>query len=253
MEQAGDGPGLLFLHAGIADSRMWDAEFEAFRDAHRVVRSDTRGFGRSPMPSGRFSYDDDVAAVAGAAGLARATLVGCSFGANIALDAAFAFPELVERLVLVSPGLGGGGDSEEMRRFEEAEEAALERGDLDGATELNLRMWVDGPRREPGEVDPSVRERVRVMQLDAFRVAMPEGVERVRLEPPAAARLAELRVPTLVVIGELDVLFVLAAGERIEREVVGARRAVVSGVAHMVNLERPDEFRRILEDFLRSP
>jgi 3-oxoadipate enol-lactonase len=253
VEQAGDGPGLLFLHAGIADSRMWDAEFEAFRDAHRVVRSDTRGFGRSPMPSGRFAYHDDVAAVARAAGLARATLVGCSFGANTALDTAFAFPELVERLVLVSPGLGGGGDSDEMRRFEEEEEAALERGDLDGATELNLRMWVDGPRRPPGEADPSVRERVRVMQLDAFRVAMPEGVERVRLEPPAAARLAELRVPTLVVIGELDVPFVLAAGERIEREVVGARRAVVPSVAHMVNLERPNEFRLILEDFLRSP
>jgi pimeloyl-ACP methyl ester carboxylesterase len=140
-----------------------------------------------------------------------------------------------------------------MRRFEEEEEAALERGDLEGATELNLRMWVDGPRRGPDEVDPEVRERVRVMQLDAFRMEMPSGVERVRLEPPAAGRLGELRVPTLAVAGQLDVPFVLGAAERIEREVPGARRVVVSDAAHMVNLERPAEFRRILEDFLRSP
>jgi pimeloyl-ACP methyl ester carboxylesterase len=252
VEQAGQGPGLLFLHAGVADSRMWDAEFGAFRDSHRVVRFDTRGFGRSPMPSGRFAYHDDAAAVARAAGLARCTLVACSFGANIALETALAHPGLVERLVLVSPGLGGGADSEEMRRFEAEEEAALERGDLDGATELNLRMWVDGPRRGPDEVDAEVRERVRVMQLDAFRVEMPSGVERVRLEPPAATRLGELRVPTLVVAGELDMPFVLSAAERVEREVPGARRVVVPGVAHMVNLERPAEFRRLLEDFLRS-
>ena len=231
---------------------MWDVEFQAFRDSHRVVRFDTRGFGRSPMPSGRFAYHDDVAAVARAAGLARATLVGCSFGANIALDAALAHAGLVQRLVLVSPGLGGGAGSEEMRRFDEEEEAALERGDLDRATELNLRMWVDGPSRDPGDVDPLVRERVRIMQLDALRVEMPSGVERVRVDPPASDRLGDVRVPTLAIAGELDVPFVVDAVERIEREIPGARRVVVAGVAHMVNLERPSEFRRILEDFLRS-
>ena len=231
---------------------MWDVEFQAFRDSHRVVRFDTRGFGRSPMPSGRFAYHDDVAPVARAAGLARATVVGCSFGANIALDAALAHAGLVQRLVLVSPGLGGGAGSEEMRRFDEEEEAALERGDLDRATELNLRMWVDGPSRDPGDVDPLVRERVRIMQLDALRVEMPSGVERVRVDPPASDRLGDVRVPTLAIAGELDVPFVVDAVERIEREIPGARRVVVAGVAHMVNLERPSEFRRILEDFLRS-
>jgi 3-oxoadipate enol-lactonase len=251
-EWAGQGAGLLFLHAGVADSRMWNAEFEAFRDSHRVVRFDTRGFGRSRMPSGRFAYHDDVAAVAHAAGIAHATLVGCSFGANIALDTALAHAGLVERLVLVSPGLGGGAGSEEMRRFDEEEEAALERGDLDGATELNLRMWVDGPSRDPGDVDPLMRERVRIMQLDAFRAEMPSGVERVRVDPPASDRLGEVRVPALAIAGELDVPFVVDAAERIEREVPGARRVVVPGVAHMVNLERPSEFRQILEDFLRS-
>lgn len=249
-EWSGSGSALLFLHAGVADSRMWDAEFETFARSHRVIRFDTRGFGRSPMPAGRFAYHDDVAAVARAAGCERVTLVGCSFGGNIAIDTALAHPALVERLVLVAPGLGGGDDDPAMQRFGEEEEALLDRGDLDGATELNLRMWVDGPHRTPEEVDPGVRERVRVMQLDAFRVPMPSGVERTRLDPPAHERLSEIAAPTLIVVGSLDVPFILAAAERIEREVPGARRVVVPGAAHMVSMERPREFARALVEFL---
>jgi 3-oxoadipate enol-lactonase len=249
-EWSGTGPGLLFLHAGVADSRMWDAEFAAFSDRFRVARFDIRGFGRSAMSPGRFAYHDDVAAVARAAGLERAILVGCSFGGSIALDTSLAYPDLVEGLVLVAPGLGGGDDDEEMRRFGEAEEAALERGDLDGATELNLRMWVDGPRRKPEQVDAAVRERVRMMQRDAFAHEVPTGVERVRIAPPASERLGEISVPTLVVVGELDVPFILAAAERIEREVPRARRVTIPEAAHMVTMERGKEFQRVMGDFL---
>jgi pimeloyl-ACP methyl ester carboxylesterase len=249
-EWAGSGPAILFLHAGVADSRMWDTEFAAFSGSSRVVRFDTRGFGRSPMPAATFAYHDDVVAVMGAAGCERATLVGCSFGANIAVDTALAHPDRIERLVLIAPGLGGGDDDEAMRRFGEEEEALLERGDLDGATELNLRMWVDGPFRVPAVVDPAVRERVRVMQRGAFALEMPAGVKRTHLDPPAAQRLSEIRVPTLVVVGALDVPYLLDVAERIEREVPDARRVVIPDAAHMVTLERPREFDRALRDFL---
>jgi len=249
-EVAGQGPGLVFIHAGVADCRMWDAEFAAFQNRFRVVRFDMRGFGRTPMPPGKFSYHDDVASVMRTAGLERATLVGCSFGANVAVETCLAFPGLVERLVLIAPGLGEGGDVEEIQRFDEAEEAALERGDLDGATELNLRLWVDGLFRQPGEVAPSVREHVRVMQIENFRIPMPDGIERVRIDPPAGERLREIAVSTLVVVGALDVPFLGDVAERIEREVTRARRVVIPGAAHMLNLEKPAEFQRILEGFL---
>lgn len=229
---------------------MWDGVYERFTGSHRAVRFDVRGFGRSPMPAGRFAYHDDVTGALDASGLARATLVGCSFGANIAVETCLAHPDRVDGLVLIAPGLGEGGSTEEMRRFIEDEEAALERGDLDGATELNLRMWVDGPSRGPGEADPAVRERVRVMQRAAFEMAMPEGVERTRLDPPAERRLHEIAVPTVVVIGALDVPFVLRVAERIEREAPGARRVVVPGVAHMVSMEAPGEFTGLLREFL---
>ena len=252
-EVAGQGPGLVFIHAGVADSRMWDAEFAAFQDSFRVLRFDLRGFGRTPMPPGSFAYHDDVAGVMRASGLECATLVGCSFGANVAVDACLAFPGLVERLVLIAPGLGAGSESEEVRRFDEAEEAALERGDLEGATELNLGLWVDGPFRKPDEVSAEARERVREMQMGNFRVVMPKEIERVRLEPPAAERLSEIRIPTLVALGALDVPFLAGVAERIGREVPGSRLVVVPEAAHMLNLEKPEEFRRILSEFLSAP
>jgi len=248
-EAAGAGPGLAFIHAGVADSRMWDADFAEFARRFRVVRMDLRGFGRSPLVPGRFSHRDDVAEALRAAGLERATLVGCSFGSTVAVETALAHPDLVEGLVLVSPSLGGG-ESEEMERFGEKEEALLERGDLDGATELNLRMWVDGPHRTPDQVAPELRERVRVMQREAFAMELPEGVQVARLEPPAEKRLDEIRVPTLVIIGALDVPYVLEASEQLAREVKAARRVVVAGAAHLPSLERPEAFRAILEEFL---
>ena len=193
-EAAGAGPGLAFIHAGVADSRMWDADFAEFARRFRVVRMDLRGFGRSPLVPGRFSHRDDVAEALRAAGLERATLVGCSFGSTVAVETALAHPDLVEGLVLVSPSLGGG-ESEEMERFGEKEEALLERGDLDGATELNLRMWVDGPHRTPDQVAPELRERVRVLEAEVARREAEDLSPRLKsLEEERAALLEERRV-----------------------------------------------------------
>src|SRR5919202_4219492 len=126
---------------------MWVHQLPMLEPELTVVRIDQRGFGRSPLPSGRFSHVDDVVSVLDELGLARATVVGASFGGRVALELAGAHPERVVRLVLVAPGLGGHDWSEVVTRFNEEEEAAYEAGDLDRATDLNVRLWVDGPRR----------------------------------------------------------------------------------------------------------
>jgi pimeloyl-ACP methyl ester carboxylesterase len=202
------------------------------------------------MVPGRFAYHDDVMGVMDAVGLPSATLVACSFGANIAVDACQAHPRRVKGLVLVAPGLGAMDTDPEIQKFWEAEDALLEQGDLEGATELNLRMWVDGPHRRADQVSADVRERVRVMQMDAFRMSMPQGVERARLDPPADGRLGEIGVPTMVVVGSLDLPMKLRTAERIEAAIPGARRAVIPDAAHMVTLERPAEFQTLLREFL---
>ncbi len=117
--------------------------------------------------------------------LGPATLIGVSLGGAIALETAIARPELVSRLVLVAPGLRGFEMSDETKAGWAEEEAALERGDVDGAVEVNLRMWVDGPSRAPDEVDADVRSKVGEMQRRAIEIWLEAGEER---RPPGAGR-----------------------------------------------------------------
>jgi len=115
-----------------------------------------------------------------------------------------------------------------------------------------VRLFHDGPYRTAAQVDPSVRERVREMQLRAFSMSEPDGAEVLKLSPPAIGRLAELRVPTLIVAGDLDLPEKLAVAERLAAEIPDAKKQIISDVAHMVNMEKPAEFNRIVLDFLRA-
>ena len=90
-----DAPAILFLHAGVATSAMWDPQFRDLSRDHRVVRYDLRGFGRTESQDVPFSNRSDAIAVLDAAGVDRATLVGASRGGTIALDTAVEFPERV--------------------------------------------------------------------------------------------------------------------------------------------------------------
>jgi 3-oxoadipate enol-lactonase len=255
-EVAGEGPGVALIHSTICDSRMWDAEFAALSDRYRVVRFDLPGFGRSELPPGPFSFVDDLGSVLDRAGIDRAALVGVSAGAGLALDFALAEPDRVRGLVLGGPAIGGLDWSEEVRAFGEREDELLEAGDLDGAVELNLRTWVDGPRRGHDAVDAAVRAKVAEMQRRAFEVQLaayageeqpgPQG----RLDPPAIERLEEVRAPTLVIVGDADVDDVIERADILARRIPGARKVVLTDVAHMVNLERPTEFQALLDEFL---
>jgi 3-oxoadipate enol-lactonase len=248
----GDGSPLLLIHAGVADCRMWDAQTEAFALEYRVIRFDLRGFGRSDMPADTFANYEDVRALLDHLGVQAAHLLGISFGGAIALDFTLAYPEHVQSLILGAPSVGGAEPTERIRRFWQEEDQALEAGDLHGATEINLRLWVDGPRRAPDQVDPQVRESVRQMQLANFQKEIPDDVEEIDLEPPAVERLSEIDVPSLVMVGELDLEEKQRLASQVAAAIPGASYALLPGVAHMLNMERPEQFNRSVLNFLAA-
>lgn len=252
-ETAGEGYPLVLIHAGVADSRMWDEQFEEFARHYRVVRYDWRGAGKSEVPSIPVAQHEELAELLKHLGIARTHLVGISFGGKIALDFTLAHPEMVEKLVLVVPGISGGQPSPEQMKYNEIEEAALEAGDLDSATEITLRTWVDGPKRTPSEVNPSVRERVRAMQRHAYDIPFPESFSDLGLEPPAINRLDETKAPTLVIVGDYDLQPKVEQSRWLAGEIAGAQLVIFEGVAHMVNMEKPAEFNRVVLDFLDGP
>jgi pimeloyl-ACP methyl ester carboxylesterase len=229
---------------------MWDEQWPRWSQSFRLLRLDLRGFGRSPL-EGPYSHAADLVAALEEHGFRDVALVGVSLGGRVALEAAVARPDLVRALVLVAPGFPGHEWSDALRAEWAKEEAALEAGDLDAAVEVSLRTWVDGPGRSPDDVDPAVRARVAEMQRDAYELQR-EWVDEDLLVPDLAARLGEIGVPVLVVVGEEDQPDLRAIAERLAREIPGARLATIANTAHVPSLERPREFDELVLPFLRE-
>jgi 3-oxoadipate enol-lactonase len=250
----GNGPPVVLLHAWIADRRMWDDVVPALARHRRVVRYDARGFGGTVAtePGLAYSNREDLVALLDHLGIARAALVGASGGGTIALDTALEFPDRVSALVSVAGGLSGfdGGTTEEEAAIEAELERLEEAAEWDALVELEMAFWVDGLGR-PAERVADVRRRVAEMDRATYERHADDDLGGMRpLEPRATGRLAELRAPVLVVVGDLDATAAQATARRIAADAPNARLEVWPGVAHMVSMERPEQFVRLVEAFL---
>ncbi len=255
-EVDGDGPPLTLLHAGITDSRMWDAQFATFAATYRTVRYDVRGFGRSALPPGPYTMREDLGALLDFLGIARTHLIGVSMSGSIAIDFAISYPERVSALIPVAMGIGGMTSSAFMEERDREVEAIIASGDVDAVNEAELRLWLDGVGRPAGTaVDPGVRERVREMNTPLIAAQINDKGEHEsvnRLAPPAIERLEEITAPTLAIVGAHDVPDMLTNADAIATRVPGARRVIMPGVAHLPPMEAPEEFNRLVLDFLRK-
>jgi len=246
-EQSGEGHPLVLNHAGITDSRMWDDQVEEFARHYRVIRWDVRGYGGSSLPAGPFAAHEDLHGLLEHLGVESAHMVGLSMGGGIAIDFALRYPDRVVGLIPVASALSGYNTPPNPILSELRE--AVARGDAASAAELQAKRWVDGPHRAQGQVDARVREKVKEM----CRGALGAWQNTLRtLDPPALGRLGEIRARTLVIEGDQDVPYIGDIASRLVSEIPNARKAVIAGVAHMVNMERPREFNRLVLDFLKG-
>lgn len=250
-EMDGEGFPLVLVHAGIADSRMWDYQFTDFSSHYQTLRYDRRGFGRTKPTPDSFSHHADLFGLLNALEIHRAHLVGCSQGSKTILDLALEHPELAASLTLVSPAVSGfvyeGKPPRQAEEYTQADAA----GDLDRINELELQIWVDGPLRKPEQVDRRLREKVREMNGIALRNEAELGDE-VALEPPAAGRLGEIHAPTLIVYGNLDTPKTLATAQYLASQIKDSKRVVMPGTAHLPNMEQAEAFNEHVLEFLKT-
>jgi len=251
VDAQGDGPELVFLHAGIADSRMWDGVFADFASDHRAVRYDMRGYGQTELNSTPFSYVDDLKGLFEQLEIESAVLIGCSFGSQMAVDYAIEHPECVDALVLTAPVVRGWDWSEEVRNFGAREDELLDAGDIDGAVELNIETWVIGQNRERADVDERLIARVGEMQKRAFEVQLAVPDAEVNFpEWLAIDNLHEVDAPTLIVSGVHDIGDIHQIVTELDVNISGSKHISLMNTAHMIPLERPDAFVSYVRKFL---
>jgi pimeloyl-ACP methyl ester carboxylesterase len=251
-EREGAGIPIIFLHAGMADSRMWAGQADFFARDFDVIRPDTRGFGGSELPPGPWSAEHDILALMDALELKPAHLVGCSMGGGMAIDFALQHPERISKLVLVGAALGGVAPKPEHFHLFQKAQAARQARDYEALNDAMLELFLDGPQRRPGYVSKEIRELVHDMNERAVRVDL-EKSPPAGLDPPAATRLGEITAPALVVVGDADVPTVLEIADQLVAGIPNARKAVIHDAAHLPNMEHPEEFNRTVSDFLLEP
>ncbi|NJM07170.1 alpha/beta hydrolase [Candidatus Gracilibacteria bacterium] len=254
-EVAGDGEPLVLSHAGFVDSRMWDDQWDAFAQHYRVIRFDMRGCGKSDRAEAPIVRRDDLYHLLKHLGIERATLLGCSLSGEIILDIALEHPELVTALVVVSAVPSGFELQGEPPRYLMEMMAAIGQGDLTRASELQNRIWIDGPFRESDQVDPHIQARAAEMN----RIALANGTllnvdlsPLKPLNPPAVQRLTAVQASTLIIVGELDHPEVLRAADVMTATIPGSRKEIMPNCAHLLNMEQPATFNQIVLDFLHN-
>lgn len=251
-ESDGAGPAVVLIHAGVAHLRMWDEQVAALKDAYQVIRYDTRGFGKTRVDDVQYSNRADVAAVMDHFGAEKAHVAGLSRGAQIALDYAVERPERVKSLTWVAGGVRGlqvPDDPRDEAVWHKSMELRKEKK-WEEIVELETQLWTDGPDQPSTRVDPDVRRRMIEWNLENYRAEPPELENVIAPEHEAATALDRLTMPVLAMWGTLDVTSTPAAGEWLVANLPGSKSHVFEGVAHMVNLERPADFNRLLREFL---
>jgi pimeloyl-ACP methyl ester carboxylesterase len=240
------GHTLVFIHGGQMDSRMWDEQFALFSRSYRVVRYDFRGYGKSPAPTHVFAGEEDLAALLKFLRIQKATVVGLSLGGRVAIDFALVHPEMAEAIVAVAPGLSGFHFSDDPNMLESWR--AAQDGDWRKVTEL----WLKSGYMAPAMRNPQIAARLRELAYDNAHQFLDNGALERILSPPAIDRLADLRVATLVMVGNLDVIDIHEICGLLRARVPRVREVLIPGAGHIVNMEKPAQFNAALQEFLST-
>jgi 3-oxoadipate enol-lactonase len=243
----GGGAPVVFIHGFGLDAGMWDPQWRAFAQRHRVIRYDMRGYGSSSLPVGAYSHVDDLLALIDFLGAAPVHVVGLSLGGRVALRLAAQEPKAVRSLTLADPALDGHTwSSDWLQRWRKMTEAA-KRGDLAAAKKL----WREHILFAPANAQPEVADSLRAMidRYSGWHLLYPDpGTAPAR---PVAEMLCSISIPTLVMVGELDLPDFQAIAQRLGKQLPEAELRTIAGVGHMSNMEAPQVFNELALGFLQ--
>lgn len=248
-ESAGEGENIVLIHDGLIHHEIWDGQFHVLAKDYRVVRYDRRGYGKSTYPEASFSNIEDLNQVFLHLQIDHATVFGMSAGGGLAMDFTLKYPEKVNKLVLVGAVVSGYGYSSHM----------LTRGgrvqDLramlsDPQKIIKYFGWED-PYQMYSENKKAKEKSFKLLKENPQNADFRKSQFVVPADRPAVKFLSEIKIPALVVVGEFDHPDVHAHSGVIEVGIPNARREIIMDAAHLVPMEQPEAFNKVMLEFLK--
>jgi 3-oxoadipate enol-lactonase len=241
-----DGQVVMMSHSLSTCLDMWQPQLPALEDHCRVLRYDTRGHGGSDAPQGAYGLDelaDDAIGLLDALDIERVLWVGISMGGMIGQAMALNHPERLQALVLCDTTARMPEQVQPV--WQERIERARTQG-MPALVEETLQRWFTPPylAERPPQVE-MIRKQILATPVNGF-IGCSEAIRRLDY----LERLAGIKLPTLVIVGENDPGTPVAESEAICKRIPGARLQVLPSAAHLCNIEQADAFNRALVGFL---
>jgi 3-oxoadipate enol-lactonase len=245
-EECGTAPQtVVLIHDGVVNSAVWDDVWPEFCKHFHVIRYDRRGYGRSPAATTWYSETDDLLSLLHHLKVSRAALVGSSHGGELSIDFTLAYPEIVQQLVLVGAVVNGMPYSQHFLDRGKTAFELLSKGDMKRAiSEWSKDKYLIAPGNDAA--------RKRLFDLLSANPQDMKHADYPLRNKPALPRLHEIHVPALILTGDADIPDVHAHAGAIEAGIPNSRRVVVTGTGHIMYLEKPTEFSRLVINFIQQ-
>lgn len=241
----GEGPWLVMSHSLACNGRMWDPQLPALARRFKVLRFDTRGHGLSEAPAGAYTLEalaDDVKGMLDALGIRAAHWVGLSMGGMIGQTFALKYPGVLQSLVLADTTSRYPPEAAPIwaERIRIAESQGME-----PLVQPTLERWFTAPYRASHAAEVArIADMIRATPVAGY-VGCSHAIPRIDL----TARLAEIKLPALVIVGEQDTGTPPAMAREIHDNLPGSELVVIASAAHLANVEQPAAFDAALSRF----
>ncbi len=252
-EREGKGPDLLLLHAGLQQLDMWEPQVNELKNKFTILRIDLPGHGLSEGSDSSILVADVIKNILDSLGIEKISVAGLSMGSVSAQDFAIAYPQYLNKLILMAPGVNGFEkvkpvDSLSMAWYSEML-TYLEKKDTMNAALAFTRAWAEGPYRELDVTRPVTKYVVATTRYN-MRMHKLSGWPNMQMNPPAFEKLSTIKAPTLIIHGDKDLPYIMECSLFLEKNILGSKRVLIQDVAHMFNMEKPSEVNKLIADFL---
>jgi len=245
----GEGQTCVLIHGSFIDGSFWQEQIPVLSQEFKVIVPDLRGHGMSDKPSEEYTHEvmaQDIWNLLKTLGIRRTSLVGHSMGSRIALQFALHYPKIVKKLVLASGGVGPVRNRQQIFPEHVQEEIGFGTPGFDQRKFNYYEIWYSFAHPSPDRVNKILEEILKTPKH--VKASIARNFPKKDLRPT----LPQIQVPTLVVLGEKDVICPIEEATYLAQHLPKARLEVIPDSGHCLPIEHPNEFNTKVISFLKE-